>query len=95
MKVESWRKIRKLLKTDFLKIKHIYENKVFDLQKQATQCYDAWNKFEIDFKKIKSLGFKNKFQKKSMLYQRKTLSVEYKSILNTFSILLISMKNNI
>ena len=77
------------------KIIHQYEQKVIELKEQATQVYNSWNEFEINFQKLKSQGFRDKFEKKSMSYQRKMLSVEYISILNIFSLLLITMENNI
>ena len=76
-------------------LKTVYEKKVTELQEQASQAYNKWNSFEINFQKLKEEGFKDKIQKKSMFYQRKALSIEYKSILNAFSLLLISLKNNI
>ena len=88
-------KLQVFLSKTPLKIKNIYEQKINKLQKQATQAYDAWYQFEIDFNKLKQKGFRNKFHKKSMYYQRKILKMEYKSVLNAFSVLLISIKNNI
>jgi stearoyl-CoA desaturase (delta-9 desaturase) len=76
-------------------IKCIYEKRVKKLHAQAAQAHTAWYKFEIDFNKIRQKGFRDKFQKKSMYYQRKMLKMEYKSILNAFSLLLMSIKNNI
>ena len=63
------------------------------MQNQANQAYKAWQGFEINFKKLKSQGFENKFQKTAFHYKRKILKMEYKSILNTLSVLIISMKN--
>ena len=57
------------------------------------RAYDSWHKFEINFKKLKSQGFDDKFQKTSIYYKRKMLRMEYKSILNSLSVLLISIKN--
>ena len=36
---------------------------------------------QINFKKLKSEGFENKFQKTAFHYKRKILKMEYKSIL--------------
>jgi len=76
-------------------IRNIYEGRFKEMQNQANQAYKAWEGFEINFKKLKSEGFENKFQKTALLYKRKMLKMEYKSILNTLSILIISMKNTI
>ena len=88
-------KLQVFLSKTPLKIKTMYEHKINKLQKQATQAYDVWYQFEIDFNKLKQKGFKDKFHKKSMYYQRKILRMEYKSVLNSFSLLLLSIKNNI
>jgi len=76
-------------------IKNTYEKKLNTLQEQATQAYNAWSKFEINFQNLKKKGFESSSQKKSMSYKRKNLSLQYESILNTLSVLLISMKANI
>tara|TARA_Y100001968_G_scaffold125142_1_gene114126 strand:- start:262 stop:1374 length:1113 start_codon:yes stop_codon:yes gene_type:complete len=77
------------------RIKNIYEVKISKLYEQASDAYDKWYQFELDFNKIKRKGFRNKSHKKSMYYQRKVLKMQYASILNTFSVLLMSIKNNI
>jgi len=88
-------KFQEFLPKTPLKIKNIYLDKINKLQKQATEVYSAWSEFEINFCKLKQTGFKDKFHKKSMYYQRKMLKAEYKTIVNTFSLLFVSMKNNI
>ena len=75
------------------RVEYIYKKKFNLLQKQSNQAYNKWNKFEIKFRKIKAKGFINKFDKDTMYYQRKIFRQEYESIINTFSILLISIKN--
>ena len=75
------------------KIENIYQEKLKEIQNKANQAYDSWHKFEINFKKLKSQGFENKFQKTAFYYKRKILRMEYKSILNTLSVLIINMKN--
>ena len=75
------------------RIENIYKKKLNLLQKQSNQVYNKWNKFEINFRKIKNKGFKNKLDKETMYYQRKIFRKEYESIINAFSILLISIKN--
>ena len=77
------------------KMKGAYQNKINIIQKQANDVYQLWIEFEIDFNKFKKIGFKDKIHEKSMYYKRKMLKTEYKTILNTFSLLLLSMKNNI
>ena len=76
-------------------IKNTYEKKLNTLQEQATQAYNTWSKFEINFQNLKKKGFESSSQKKSMSYKRKNLILQYESILNTLSVLLISMKANI
>ncbi len=75
------------------KIKNLYLKKVERIQKKANIAYDSWSKFEIDFQELKRKGFNDKFHKKSIYYKRKMLKMEYESIINTFSLLLISLKN--
>ena len=74
------------------KIEAVYQEKLEEIQKQANQTYDTWQKFEINFKILKSQGFKDKFQKAAIKNKRKVLRMEYKSILNSLSILLTSIK---
>ena len=77
------------------KLSKVYKQKIDLLQSQANRVYKKWAKFEIDFKKIKRKGFKNKSHEKSIYYKRNMLKIEYESILNTFSLLLISLKSYI
>ena len=74
-------------------MKNTYQDRFKKIQNQANQAYDAWQKFEMNFKILKSKGFKDKFEKTRIYYKRKLLRMEYKSILNTLSVLIISMKN--
>ena len=78
-----------------LKTKNRYENQICELQKKAIQAYDTWYQFEIKFHKLKQKGFRDKLHKRSMYYQKKMLKMEYKSVLNAFSVLLMSLKNNL
>ena len=77
------------------KVSKTYKQKIDLLQSQANAVYKKWVKFEIDFEKNKRKGFKNKFHEKSIYYKRNKLKIEYESILNTFSLLLISLKSYI
>ena len=78
-----------------VKIKKKYQQKIDSLQNKANEAYKNWTKFEIDFKRIKRKGFRDKFHEESIYYKRKMLKIEYESILNTFSVLLISLKSYI
>jgi len=88
-------KFQVFLGSNSLEIKNKYKEKINRLQNQAIQAYDTWYQFEINFNKLKETGFRDKFHKKSMYYKRKMLRMEYNSILNTLSLLLITIKNNI
>ena len=76
-------------------IKSRYEKKLNELQDQASQAYSAWSRFEINFQNLKKKGFKSDSQRKSMFSERKNLSLQYKSIVNTLSLMLINLKANI
>ena len=76
-------------------IKTTYEKKLNELQEQASQAYSTWSKFEINFQNLKKKGFESVQQKRKMLNKRKDLMVQYKSILNALSLLIISLKANI
>jgi len=49
----------------------------------------------MNFKILKSKGFRDKFEKNKVYYKRKILRMEYKSILVATSILLRSLKLDI
>ena len=76
-------------------MKNTYQDRFKKVQNQANQAYDAWQKFEMNFKILKSKGFEDKFEKNRVYYKRKILRMEYKSILVAISILLRSLKLDI
>ena len=76
-------------------MKNTYQDRFKKIQNQANQTYDAWQKFEMNFKILKSKGFEDKFEKNRVYYKRKILRMEYKSILVAISILLRSLKLDI
>ncbi len=76
-------------------MKNTYQDRFKKVQNQANQAYDAWQKFEMNFKILKSKGFRDKFEKNKVYYKRKILRMEYKSILVATSILLRSLKLDI
>jgi len=76
------------------RMKDIYEKRINELYKKSSQVYDRWHQFEINFNKFKKIGFRDKVHKKTMYNKRKMLKMEYSSILNTFSLLLLTIKNN-
>ena len=51
--------------------------------------------YKMNFKILKSKGFRDKFEKNRVYYKRKILRMEYKSILVAISILLRSLKLDI
>jgi len=83
-----------LPKTSYL-TKKTYEKRINELHKKASKAYDTWYQFEINFNKLKETGFRDKFHKKSIYNKRKMLKMKYSSILNAFSLLLVTIKNNI
>ncbi len=75
------------------KVQTLYQAKVKEAQKQSRKIYDAWHEFEKEFKALKEVGFRDKFQKVAMKQKRKMLRMEYASTLNALSILLMSLKS--
>ena len=71
----------------------LYKEKVQEAQDHAKQVYDKWHEVEKEFKLMKAEGFKDKFQKVKMNQQRKMLKMEYSSILNALSVILMSIKS--
>jgi stearoyl-CoA desaturase (Delta-9 desaturase) len=88
-------KMQKFLpKTSFV-MKNTYEKRINKLYEKASNAYDVWYQFEINFNKLKKIGFRDKIHKKLMYDKQKMLKMEYSSILNSFSLLLVTIKNNI
>ncbi len=75
------------------KVQALYQVKVKEVQEQSRKIYDAWHEFDKEFKALKEVGFKDKFQKAAMKQKRKMLRMEYASTLNALSILLMSLKS--
>ena len=75
------------------KIVSLYKEKVQEAQDHAKQVYDKWHEVEKEFKLLKAEGFKDKFQKAAMNQKRKMLRMEYTSVLNAFSVVLMSIKS--
>ena len=57
------------------------------------QEYNLQDEIEKEFKLMKAEGFKDKFQKAAMNQQRKILKMEYSSVLNALSVILMSIKS--
>ena len=70
----------------------LYNKKILEAQERSKGIYDAWHKLEIEFNLLKVEGFKDKFQKAVLQQKRKMFRLEYASVLNTVSILLIGIK---
>ena len=88
-------KIQEFLPKTSFTIRDNYEKRIKKLYDQASRTYDRWYQFEISFNKLKLKGFRDKFHERSMYDKRKMLKMEYSSILNTLSVLLLTIKNNI
>jgi len=70
-------KIQEFLPKTSSKMKHTYEGKINELHEKASKAYDAWYQFEINFNKLKELGFRDKLHKKSMYNKQKILKMKY------------------
>ena len=70
----------------------LYNKKILEAQERSKGIYDAWHKLEIEFNLLKVEGFKDKFQKAVLQQKRKMFRLEYASVLNTVSVLLIGIK---
>ena len=71
----------------------LYKKRVQEAQNHAKQVYDKWHEVEKEFKLIRAEGFKDKFQKVKLNQQRKMLKMEYSSVLNGLSVILMSIKS--
>ena len=71
----------------------LYNKKILEAQERSKGIYDAWHELEIEFNLLKLEGFKDKFQKAALKQKRKMFRLEYASVLNTVSVLLIGIKS--
>ena len=71
----------------------LYNKKILEAQERSKGIYDAWHELEIEFNLLKLEGFKDKFQKAALKQKRKMFRLEYSSVLNTVSVLLIGIKS--
>ena len=71
----------------------LYNKKILEAQERSKGIYDAWHELEIEFNLLKLEGFKDKFQKAVLKQKRKMFRLEYASVLNTVSVLLIGIKS--
>ena len=75
------------------RVVNLYKERVQEVQDRAKQVYNNWHEVEKEFKLMKSEGFRDKFQKVRLNKQRKMLKMEYSSVLNALSVILISIKS--
>ena len=71
----------------------LYNKKILEAQERSKDIYAAWHELEIEFNLLKLEGFKDKFQKAVLKQKRKMFRLEYASVLNTVSVLLIGIKS--
>ena len=71
----------------------LYNKKILEAQEQSKVIYDAWHELEIEFNLLKREGCKDKFQKAVLKQKRKMFRLEYATVLNTVSVLLIGIKS--
>ena len=71
----------------------LYNKKILEAQERSKGIYDAWHELEIELNLLKLEGFKDKFQKAVLKQKRKMFRLEYASVLNTVSVLLIGIKS--
>jgi stearoyl-CoA desaturase (delta-9 desaturase) len=76
------------------KINSLYSKQVHEIQEKASNVYSKWIDFELNFKDLKSRGFSDRFEKARMIHKRKMLKMEYSSLLNGLSIILLSIRNS-
>ena len=71
----------------------LYNKKILEVQERSKGIHDAWHELEIEFNLLKLEGFKDKFQKAVLKQKRKMFRLEYATVLNTVSVLLIGIKS--
>ena len=75
------------------KFADLYNEKIQDAQEKSKKIYDSWQALEKEFSMLKLEGFKDKFQKGALQQKRKMLRLEYASILNSLTVLLVSIRS--
>ena len=75
------------------KIYDFYYEKIQEAQINSKNIYDSWHALEKEFSILKLEGCNNKFQKGVLKQRRKALRLEYTSILNSLSLLLVSIRS--
>ena len=71
----------------------LYNKKILEAQERSKDIYDSWHELEIEFNLLKLEGFKDKLQKTVLKQKRKMFRLEYATVLNTVSVLLIGIKS--
>ncbi|MDP6571056.1 MAG: fatty acid desaturase [Candidatus Marinimicrobia bacterium] len=75
------------------KIADLYHEKIQEAQEKSKRINDSWHALEREFSALKLEGFKDRFQKGALKQKRKMLRLEYASILNSLSVLLVSIRS--
>ena len=75
------------------RIESTYRQKILNAQEQSKKIYNTWHELEKEFTLMKLDGFKDKFRKAVLKQKRKMLRLEYASVLNSLTVLLLSIKS--